>query len=98
MPELKKVAVGFGTQIGYGNTYAEALAQLGSGFVEAKAISAAGAPAAKTENSAASSARPSDARIEKVRTRLLRYKELMGQGKYVEAARELEAIEAEIKP
>lgn len=87
MPELKKVAVGLGSMIGYGNTYAEALSQLGGGIVEAQV--------ARTEAPAAAA---SDPRIEKVRARLRHYKELMGQGKFVDAARELEAIEAEIKP
>jgi hypothetical protein len=35
--------------------------------------------------------------VDKVRMRLKHYKELMGQGKFVDAAKELEAIEAEIK-
>ncbi len=95
MPELKRVAVSFGTQIGYGDTYAQALAQLGSGYVEAKAVAAT-----RTEGEAAPqpAAPRGDPKLERIRGRLGRYKELMGQGKFVEAARELEAIENEIKP
>lgn len=96
MPELKKVAVGLGSLIGYGNTYAEALSQLGAGIVEA---SATPQPAAMPVAGAVAPAKSTtDPRVEKVRTRLRHYKELMGQGKYVEAAKELEAIELEIKP
>ncbi|MCX6610057.1 MAG: UPF0182 family protein, partial [Acidobacteria bacterium] len=94
MPELKKVAVGLGSLIGYGNTYAEALSQLGGGIVEA-AVSAATAPVAGA--APVQTRTITDPRVEKVRTRLKHYKELMGQGKFVDAAKELEAIEAEIR-
>lgn len=95
MPELKKVAVGLGSMIGYGNTYAKALSQLGAGIVEA----AASQPAQVSQAPAAANApkASADPRIERMRTRLKHYKELMGLGKYVDAARELEAIEAEIR-
>ncbi len=96
MPELKKVAVGYGNQIGYGNTYAEALSQLGGGEIAATAATAA--PASSPAASAAEAAKPGDGRIERVRQRLRRYRELMGSGKFVDAAREMEAIEAEVKP
>jgi uncharacterized membrane protein (UPF0182 family) len=97
MPELKKVAVGLGSLIGYGNTYAEALSQLGGGIVEAT-MNATPAPAAGSPSGEAVVPRvTTDPRIEKVRARLRHYKELMGQGKFVDAAKELEAIESEIK-
>jgi hypothetical protein len=94
MPELKKVAVGLGSLIGYGNTYAEALSQLGGGIVEA-AVTAATAPVAGA--APVQTRTVNDPRVDKVRMRLKHYKELMGQGKFVDAAKELEAIEAEIK-
>lgn len=97
MPELKKVAVGLGNMIGYGDTYAEALAQLGS----RPATEVAAPPGAANVSPVRADAAPvrlsSDPRVDKVRGRLRRYKDLMGQGKYVDAAKELEAIEAEIK-
>ncbi len=93
MPELKKVAVGYGNQIGYGNTYAEALSQLGEGEVKLSEPTLEPATGAKIEQP-----KPGDGRIEKIRQRLKRYRELMGTGKFVEAARELEAVEAEVKP
>jgi len=97
MPELKKVAVGLGNLIGYGNTYAEALSQLGGGIVEA-AVSAATTPAATVAGAVPVPTRTvGDPRVDKVRLRLKHYKELMGQGKFVDAAKELESIEAEIK-
>lgn len=93
MPELKKVAVGFGSLIGYGNTYAEALSQLGAGVIEQAVTQTATA----TPDAPKPATGP-DPRVDRVRTRLKHYRELMGQGKYVDAAKELEAIEAEIKP
>jgi uncharacterized membrane protein (UPF0182 family) len=99
MPELKKVAVGLGSLIGYGNTYAEALSQLGAGIVETS-VTLAQPPvnaASSTPGVVTPPKSATDPRIEKVRLRLRHYKELMGQGKYVDAARELEAIESEIK-
>ena len=95
MPELKKVAVALGSLIGYGNTYAEALSQLGGGIVEA-AVTAAAAPVAGAAP-VQQTRTVTDPRVDKVRMRLKHYKELMGQGKFVDAAKELEAIEAEIK-
>ncbi len=97
MPELKKVAVGLGNVIGYGNTYAEALAQLGGGGLGDVAAPESQPAQTQTSNAPQQPARAGDPRIEKVRARLRHYRELMGQGKYVEAARELEAIENEIK-
>ncbi len=97
MPELKKVAVGLGNLIGYGNTYAEALAQLGGGSpASVPAAIPAGMPVAPPPITL--SRQSQDPRLEEVRTRLRRYRELMGQGKYVDAARELEAVEAKLKP
>ncbi|MFN7542596.1 MAG: UPF0182 family protein [Acidobacteriota bacterium] len=93
MPELKKVAVGYGNQIGYGNTYAEALSQLGQDEVKLGEPATAPGTSAKLEQP-----KLGDGRIEKIRERLKQYRLLMGAGKFVEAARELEAIEAEVKP
>ncbi len=100
MPELKKVAVGLGNLIGYGNTYAEALSQLGGGQPAAIAAIAVTNPTSPAQpNPPPSALLPArDQRLEKVRSRLRRYRELMGQGKYVDAARELEAVESELKP
>lgn len=101
MPELKKVAVGLGNLIGYGNTYAEALAQLGNGTPTPTASLAAVATTNVTSSASLPAAilgQSRDGRIEKIRSRLRRYRELMGQGKFVDAARELEAVESELKP
>lgn len=97
MPELKKVAVGLGSLIGYGDTYAEALSQLGGGIVEAAVTAAATPVAGAATGTIAPIQSMTDPRIEKVRTRLRHYKELMGQGKFVDAAKELEAVETEIR-
>jgi uncharacterized membrane protein (UPF0182 family) len=90
MPELKKVALGFGSSLAYANTYDEAIAQL------------AGVKPPEAPQSISSGAQPppapsSDPRMDRLKSRLKRYRDLMGQGKYVDAARELEALESELK-
>jgi len=46
---------------------------------------------------AAAPATGGDARLQRVRDHLRRYRELAAQGKWAEAGKELEAIEAEVK-
>jgi septation ring formation regulator EzrA len=43
------------------------------------------------------SAASADARIEEIRTHLKRYRDLSAQGKWAEAGKELEAVEAAVK-
>jgi hypothetical protein len=95
MPQLKKVAVALGTQLGYADTYEQALAQVGATGMATPVI--ATAAAAPTESAKATEARPvtgTDARVERVRGHMRRYRELAAQGKWSEAGRELEAIES----
>ena len=101
MPELRKVALANGSSIGYGDTYAEALSILaGKQVVVEEAArrveAAAGKPSLPSTVSASSSGSP-DPRIERLRTRLKKYRELMGAGRFVDAARELEAMENDLK-
>jgi uncharacterized membrane protein (UPF0182 family) len=94
MPQLKKVVLANGNRLIYSDTYEQALAQLGSGIPPpAKPQTAAPAQVAAV----AASPPSSDARIQDIRQRLQRYRELVGQGRWSEAGRELEAIEAAVK-
>jgi hypothetical protein len=95
MPQLKKIVLAVGSKLIYADSYDEALAQLSGGAqqliqqAQAAQAPAAGAPAAATPGT--------DPRLARVREHLRRYRELAGQGKWAEAGKELEAIEAEVK-
>ena len=95
MPQLKKVVLAEGNTLIYADTYEQALAQL-SGAARAVAQTAIAQPPLMV---ATPGAQPSgtDARLESVRAHLRRYRELSSQGKWAEAGRELEAIEAEVR-
>jgi uncharacterized membrane protein (UPF0182 family) len=91
MPQLKKIAMVMGNQVIYTDTYDQALDQLAA-FMQgmptqqaAQAAPVAGAPPP-----------PSDKRIEAIREHLRRYRELAAQGRWAEAGKELEAIQAEV--
>jgi uncharacterized membrane protein (UPF0182 family) len=95
MPQLKKVVLVSGNRLIYTDTYDEAVAQLGGGGpATSQSVQAA---AAAPNPSAASPPAAGDRRLEAVRNHLRRYKELAGQGRWAEAGKELEAIEAELK-
>ncbi len=105
MPQLQKVVIGAGNELIYRNTYEEAIAALarlsgstggGGGAIVADQPKS-GATAAAT-GATAPPASPSgnsdiDRRVNEIRDRLRRYRELWSQGKYSEAGRELEQIE-----
>ena len=93
MPQLKKVVLVVGDRVIYTDTYDEAVAQLGAGGRPAEVARKAGAPSV----TAAAPAVTADRRVETIRNHLRRYKELAGQGKWAEAGKELDAIEAELK-
>jgi uncharacterized membrane protein (UPF0182 family) len=93
MPQLKKVVLAMGNTLIYADTYADAIAQL-SGTAQAvarEAVAQAGSPPSASPPAAG------DARIESIRRHLRRYRELASQGKWAEAGKELEAIEAEAR-
>jgi len=96
MPQLKKVVLVIGNRLISTDTYEEALAQLGSGPRQPVQAAAANAGPAVT-SSAPSPPAGADRRLESIRNHLRRYKELAGQGRWAEAGKELEAIEAELK-
>jgi hypothetical protein len=98
MPQLKKVVLAMGNLLIYTDTYDQALAQL-SVAMQAGGPPPAAAPA--TAQAAAASAqavpaRGADQRIEAIRSHLKRYRDLAAQGRWAEAGKELEAIEAEV--
>ncbi len=100
MPQLKKVVLAVGNRLIYTDTYDEALAQLAAGWKPAGAPGAplisSAAPAASGAPAAAAALTP-DVRLQRIRDHLRRYRELASQGRWAEAGKELEAIEAEAK-
>ena len=92
MPQLKKVALAMGNTLIYADTYEQALADL-----EAAQKGRPAAPVTQTASPAAPApvtATGSDPRIEQIRAHLKRYRDLSAQGKWAEAGKELEAVEA----
>jgi uncharacterized membrane protein (UPF0182 family) len=94
MPQLKKIVVAMGNTLIYTDTYEQAVAELAR-------LAGSAAPAAPTPVQAASSpqtqAPVADRRVEQVRQHLERYRALSSQGKWAEAGKELEAIEAVVR-
>ena len=91
MPQLQKVAIALGNQIAYANTYAQAIDQL------RKQLSVAPEPTPTLTSSIvgkppAPAAAPD--RVDGLRQRFRRYRELQSQGKFAEAGKQLEEIEA----
>jgi uncharacterized protein len=98
MPQLKKVVLAVGSRLIYADSYDEALAQLSGGAQQLiQQATAAPASPAPSPGAPAASASNADQRLARVRDHLRRYRELASQGKWAEAGKELEAIEAEVK-
>ncbi|MDQ2898475.1 MAG: UPF0182 family protein, partial [Acidobacteriota bacterium] len=89
MPQLKKVVLALGNRLVYEDTYEKALAELSRG----------GAPVTATAQPAPVVTAPAgtDSRLDGIRNHLRRYREFAGQGKWAEAGKELEAVEAEAR-
>jgi len=98
MPQLKKIVLAVGSRLIYADSYDQALAQLSNGaqqlIQQATAPPPAAAGGAPPPPPVAAAA---DQRLARVREHLRRYRELASQGKWSEAGKELEAIEAEVK-
>ena len=94
MPQLKKVVLAMGNQLIYSDSYDDAIGQLtGARFTSRPTAGETGQPAAP--NTPAAPVAPiGDARLESLRQHMKRYRELAAQGKWSEAGRELEAVEA----
>lgn len=98
MPQLKKIVLAVGNRLIYADSYEQALAQLSTGArqaIQQSTSNAAPAPAGQTGAPAVPAG--SDARLQRVRDHLRRYREFAAQGRWSEAGKELEAIESEVK-
>lgn len=96
MPQLKKVALVRGNTLIYADTYEKALAELqaAQGGKPVQVVT----PSSSSGQSAVSAAAPaSDPRIDNIRSHFQRYRELMGQGKWADAGKELEAVESAVR-
>jgi uncharacterized membrane protein (UPF0182 family) len=99
MPQLRKVVVAMGNRLIYRDTYEEALAELTgetiAGVEPTSQVTEAAGPEKQVEagTPAAPSPANNQAQIEAIRSHLRRYRELAGEGRWVEAGRELEALE-----
>lgn len=89
MPQLKKVVLAMGNHLVYTDTYDQAIAEL-LGTAPERPSKPAG-----TQTTEAAAAAPSEAdrRLQEARTALQKYRELMTQGHYAEAGRQLEIAE-----
>jgi hypothetical protein len=96
MPQLKKIVLAVGDRLIYADTYDQALAQLSSGAQQLIQQTAAAPPSAP-QVPGAPPPPAADQRLQRVRDHLRRYRELAAQGKWSEAGKELEAIEAEVR-
>jgi uncharacterized membrane protein (UPF0182 family) len=99
MPQLKRVVLAVGNRLVYAESYEQALAQLSSGAQQLIREATAAAPSPSPGQAPAAAAAPANAdhRLERIRQHLRRYRDLAAQGKWSEAGRELEAIEAEVQ-
>jgi uncharacterized membrane protein (UPF0182 family) len=97
MPQLKKVVLAVGNRLIYTDTYDEALAQLSTGAQQLIREATGSGPTPAPAAAAATPATPGDARIQRIREHLRKYRELAAQGRWSEAGKELEAIEAEAR-
>jgi uncharacterized membrane protein (UPF0182 family) len=96
MPQLKKVALALGNQLAYADTYEQALAQISNSAMPAATSKAAAETSNITGGPPPVGLQP-DRRMDELRGRMRRYRELMSQGKFGEAGKELEQIEALLK-
>ena len=94
MPQLKKIVLAAGNNLVYADSYEQALRDLAT-MQRGKAIIA---PVASASATATTSVSPtSERRIEEIRGHLDRYRTLSSQGKWAEAGKEMEAVEALVK-
>ena len=97
MPQLKKIVLAVGDRLIYTDTYDQAIAQLSSGAQALVQQAQAQTPAGAQSAAPAQAPSTADQRLVRVREHLKRYRDLAAQGKWADAGRELEAIEAEVK-
>ncbi len=104
MPQLKKVVIAAGNSLFYADTYEQALAQLAGMQTSAAPPAAEGTTPASPQVTggtpapvAPGSTSDADRLLDEARRRMQRYKELASQGKWAEAGKELEALEAIVR-
>ncbi len=95
MPQLKKIVLAIGNRLIYSDSYEDALAQLGQGQ---GARTPTASPSTMTTSSAPGTTPPPASTVSapvlsQIKAHLQRYRELTSQSRYVDAARELEAID-----
>jgi uncharacterized protein len=98
MPQMKRVVIAMGNTLIYRDTYEQALSDLtalssGSALAAPATTTTETATPSSGTTSAAAPSNSTDTRIQEVRRHFQRYRELAGQGKMVEAGKELEAIQ-----
>jgi hypothetical protein len=93
MPQLKKVVLAIGNTLIYADTYEEALAKL-SGGVTPTTTPPVTTTTTTTTTPPVKPTPGADPRIAEVKRHIDRYGELMGQGKWSDAMKEIEAIRA----
>ncbi len=96
MPQLKKVALAMGNKLAYSDTYEQALSQLidslnGTG---AQMSTNVAPPETSTVSTGAAPNAQAIQTLESIRDHLRRYRELSAQGKWAEAGKELDQIQA----
>jgi uncharacterized protein len=97
MPQLKKVVLAVGNRVIYADTYEQALAQLSPGGRQLVQQAAGASPPSNPVTSAPTGGATDQARLDRVREHLRKYREFSAAGRWAEAGKELEAIEAEVK-
>ncbi len=101
MPQLQKVVLGLGDRIIYSDSYDQALAELaGNSETTPNAqpeTTSAGQPVSTGNPPSGNPAVRNPAIVQAIREHLRKYRELAGQGRWAEAGKELEAIEAAVK-
>ena len=96
MPQLKKVVLAVGNTLIYRDTYEQALAELND-LMQGGVVETARQPLAAAAGRVAPAESALDRLRESIRNHLRRSRELFSQGKYAEAGKELDAVEAEVR-
>ncbi len=92
MPQLKKVVLAMGNRLIYEDTYEQAVARLSSlGGFDVRSLSEEAAEVERAPGAPANAG--PDPRVEAIRNHLRRYRELVSEGQWSEAGKELERIE-----
>ena len=97
MPQLKKVVLAVGNRLVYTDTYDQALGASFHAGAQDLITQATTSPGSGPKTTTAAVPPTGDARLQSVRDHLRRYRDLAAQGKWSEAGKELEAIEAAVK-